>query len=92
LYLGDGLIVQGQPPQAATAVATSHDDAIWAWRMWDQLKAVKGWTDAQVSAAQAKVVGRGYALVGTAYDWPAYVAFSLEVLHQVVAGVGFEPT
>jgi hypothetical protein len=62
-------------------VATSHDDPIWAWRMWDQLKAVNGWTDAQVSAAQAKVVGRGYALIGTAYDWPAYVAFSLEVLH-----------
>ena len=81
LYLGNGLIVQGQPPQAGTAAAASHDDAIWAWRMWDQLKAVNGWTDAQVSAAQAKVVGRGYALVGTAYDWPAYVAFSLEVLH-----------
>ena len=49
--------------------------------MWDQLKAVNGWTDAQVSAAQAKVVGRGYALVGTAYDSQAYVAFSLEVMH-----------
>jgi hypothetical protein len=81
LYLGNGLIVQGQPPQAATAAATSHHDAIWAWHMWDQLKAVNGWTDAQIKEAQAKVVGRGYALVGTAYDWPAYVGFSLEVLH-----------
>jgi hypothetical protein len=27
------------------------------------------------------VIGRGYALVGTAYDWTAYVAFSLQVLH-----------
>lgn len=49
--------------------------------MWDQLQAVNGWTAAQVPAAQAKVVGRGHALIGTAYDWPAYVAFSLEVLH-----------
>lgn len=38
LYVGNGLIVQGQPPEAGTAVAASHDDAIWAWRMWDQLK------------------------------------------------------
>lgn len=79
LYLGNGMLVQGQPPAAATAVADSHADAIWAWRMWDQLKA-GGWTDDQVKTAQDKIVARGYALVGTAYDYPAYIGFSLEVL------------
>lgn len=80
LYLGNGLIVQGQPPQAATAPADSHGDAIWAYRMWDQLRHVNGWTGDQVKAAQAKVVARGKALIGCAYDFEAYAAFALMVL------------
>lgn len=80
LYLGNGLIVQGQPPQAGTASAGSHGDAIWAYRMWDQLRHVNGWTEDQVKAAQAKVVQRGHGLVGCAYDWAAYAGFALEVL------------
>lgn len=80
LYLGDGLIVQGQPPAAATAPAGSHGDAIWAWQMWGKLQSDDGWTADQVSAAQAKVVARGHALIGCAYDFEAYAAFALMVL------------
>jgi hypothetical protein len=80
LYLGDGLIVQGQPPQAATAPAASHGDAIWAYRMWDQLRRDAGWTDARVREAQARVVQRGHGLIGCTYDWAAYAGFALEVL------------
>jgi hypothetical protein len=80
LYLGNGQIVSGQPTRAVVEPADSYSDAIWAWRMWDQLKAA-GWTAAMVLAAQAKVVARGRALIGTDYDWPAYAAFAAEVLH-----------
>ena len=79
LYLGNGTIVSGQPPRAVLEPATAYDDAIWAWRMWDQL-AGSGWNDARIAAGQARVTGRGRALVGESYDWPAYAAFSLEVL------------
>jgi hypothetical protein len=80
LYLGNGQIVQGQPPVAAIAPADSHGDAIWAFRMWDQLRRADGWTEEQVAAAQARVVARGHALIGCAYDFEAYAGFALEVL------------
>jgi hypothetical protein len=86
LYLGNGLIVQGQPPQAATAPADSHGDAIWAWQMWDKLQADDGWTADQVSSAQVKVVARGRQLIGCAYDFEAYAAFALMVLKWRSAG------
>ena len=38
LYLGNGQLVEGTPPVARVAPADSHADAIWAYRMWDQLK------------------------------------------------------
>jgi hypothetical protein len=85
LYLGGGLIVQGQPPQAATAPAASHGDAIWAWRMWDYLRE-NGWTADQAAAAQAKVVERGRQLIGCSYDFEAYGAFTLMVLKLRTAG------
>jgi hypothetical protein len=80
LYLGDGKIVQGTAPKADVIPADSYGDAIWAWRMWDQLVAVSHWTPAQVTAAQAKVVARGTAEIGTDYDWPAYAGFAAEIL------------
>lgn len=80
LHLGSGVIVQGQPPRAGTAAADVHPDAIWAWRMWDQLQA-GGWTAEQVAQAQAKVVLRARAEIGVRYDYPAYLGFELEVLH-----------
>ncbi len=79
LYLGGGQMVEGAPPEARIVPADKYGDAIWAWRQWDQLKAAS-WTDQEIRAAQDKVVGRGHALVGCAYDWPAYVGFALEVL------------
>lgn len=87
LYLGGNVIVQGQPQVAALAAANSHGDAEWAWRMWDQLKAEHGWSDARVAAAQGKVVARGHALVGVKYDWAAYAAFASEVLHLSQGGI-----
>jgi hypothetical protein len=80
LYLGHGLIVQGQPPVAATAPADSHGDAIWSYRMWDYLRETDGWTSTQVQEAQLKVVARGHALIGVSYDFEAYAAFSTMVL------------
>lgn len=79
--LGAGLLVQGQPPKAAIAPADSHDDAVWAWRMWDQLMAEAGWTAQQVAAAQAAVTARYRAEIGCDYDYPAYAGFAAEVLH-----------
>jgi hypothetical protein len=83
LYLGGGQMVEGAPPEARIVHADKYGDAIWAWRMWDQLKAGSPafWTDQEIRATQDKVVGRGHALVGCGYDWPAYAGFSLEILN-----------
>jgi hypothetical protein len=81
LYLGDGMMVEGAPPAARIVPADTYGDALWAWRMWDQLKAVNGWMDQRIAAAQLAVAGRGHALVGTAYDWPAYIGFTAEIIH-----------
>lgn len=81
LYLGGGLMVQGKPPKADIVPADTYQDAIWAWRMWDQLVAVDHWTLPQVTTSQTLVVARGHALDGTLYDWAAYPAFAAEVLH-----------
>jgi hypothetical protein len=80
LYLGNGQLIEGAPPVARLLPAGTYDDAIWAYRMWDQLESVNHWTGEQVKAAQDKVVARGHALAGCAYDWPAYAGFALEVL------------
>jgi hypothetical protein len=86
LYLGNGVIVQGQPPQAALAPADSHGDAIWAWRMWDWLREEQKWTAQQVMTSQANVAARGHQLVGVSYDFEAYAAFALMVLKLRTAG------
>jgi hypothetical protein len=81
LYLGGGQMVEGAPPEARIVHADKYGDAIWAWQMWDKLRAVSGWDAHAIAAAQLAVTGRGHALVGCGYDWPAYVGFSLEVLN-----------
>jgi len=78
VYVGGGIIVEGAPPVARLASAAHYGDAIWAWRMYDVLS--KEHSAPEIEAMKAKVVGRAHALVGTAYDWPAYIGFSLEVL------------
>jgi hypothetical protein len=82
LYLGDGKIVEGTSPKARVADWDEHLDAIWAWRMWDQLAAEygPGWTPTRIRLAQQKVAARGQLLVGDDYDWPAYLAFAAMVL------------
>ena len=85
LYLGGGKIISGQPERAVILPAGTFGDAIWAWRMWDQLKA-SGWTDAQVARGQQLVTARGQAEEGVEYDWAAYPAFAAEVLHLRTCG------
>lgn len=79
LYLGNGQMVEAAPPVARIVPATSYGDAIWAWQMWSKLSE-QGWPSIEIGHAQQMVVNRGHALVGTPYDWPAYVGFALEVL------------
>lgn len=79
LYLGEGKMVEGTSPKSRIVPADSHPDAIWAWRMWDQL-ATSGWPAAKEIAAVKAVVARGNALVGDSYDWAAYLAFTAMVL------------
>lgn len=80
LYLGNGQIVSGQPSKAVLEPADTYSDAIWAWRMWDQLQA-SGWGYTQVTGSQVTVAARGRAEVGTLYDFAAYAGFAAEVLH-----------
>jgi uncharacterized protein YycO len=68
VYIGDGQIVQAEPPHALVSPAASHPDAVWNVR--DEL------TDEQREA----IVARAHALVGCPYDFPAYIGFALEVL------------
>jgi len=91
-YIGGGQIVEGTAPCTRIAPAASHDDTIWFYKMWDQLSIdVTGWwspppkgqlPDKQmIQAAQLKMVARAHALVGTPYDYMAYMGFAMEVLH-----------
>jgi hypothetical protein len=81
LYLGNGKIVQGQPPRAVISPAESQPSALWAWKMWDQLQAVEGWTKEEVLTAQGLVVAYGKSQEDRLYDYGAYAGFALEVLH-----------
>lgn len=68
VYIGNGLIVEGWPPVARIAQADSHPDAVWNAR--------EALTDTQ----RMQIVARAHALVGTPYDYAAYIGFALEVL------------
>jgi hypothetical protein len=88
-YIGGGQIVEGTAPVTRIAPAASHDDTIWFYKMWDQLLTdPRGWqvppvngsiTPAMILNAQNRAVARAHALVGTPYDFPAYIGFGLEV-------------
>jgi len=68
VYIGDGQIIQAEPPHALVSPAASHPDAVW--NAHDEL------TDQQREA----IVARAHALVGCPYDYPAYIGFALELL------------
>jgi len=68
IFIGGGMIIEGAPPATRLAPAASHPDAIWN-------------TSETLTAAQrTMIVARAHALVGTPYDYAAYIGFALEVL------------
>lgn len=69
IYIGDGRIVEGTAPVAQITSVSDHPDAVW--------NLTENLTDTQ----RLQIVARAHALVGTHYDWPAYVGFALETLH-----------
>jgi hypothetical protein len=68
VYIGQGLIIEAAPPATRISPAASHPDAVW--------NTAEPLTDAQRQA----ITARARALLGTPYDYPAYVGFTLEVL------------
>lgn len=68
VYVGNGQIIEAAPPCARVASAASHTDAVWNVRY------------PLTQAQRGAIVARAHALVGTPYDYPAYVGFALEVL------------
>ena len=64
------------PPSTQISPANKYDDAIWAYKM--PLGSV---TLTAASVAQMKIIERAHALVGTPYDYPAYIGFALEILN-----------
>ncbi len=78
VYIGNGQIVEGEPPVAKVSPADSHPDAVW--NTHDPL------TDPQ----RDSIVARAHALVGCPYDYAAYVGFALEVL-KLANGTELDP-
>jgi uncharacterized protein YycO len=69
IYVGFGRIIEANPGVATISPATKYDDAIWAYKM------------PLASYQSERAVERAHAMVGTPYDWAAYVGFALEVLN-----------
>lgn len=68
IYVGNGQIVEGTAPRARLASASEYDDAVWAFNM------------PITPEQEVKAIDRAHALIGTSYDYPAYIGFALEVL------------
>jgi hypothetical protein len=78
IYVGNGMMVEGVPPRAQLVPAGKYDDAIWAYKM-------------PISPEQEVKAGdRAHALIGTDYDYPAYIGFALEVL-KLKSGQQLDP-
>ena len=78
IYIGNGQVVEAAPPAVRISPAASHPDAIWNVRC-------------PLTAAQRdRICARALALVGRAYDYPAYTGFALRVL-KVRAGAELDP-
>jgi hypothetical protein len=68
LYIGNGLIIEAAPPATRISPVGAHPDAVW--------NSEEPLTGAQRTA----ICNRAHALLGTPYDYPAYIGFALEVL------------
>src|SRR6266571_2427384 len=68
VLVSPGIIIEAAPPATRLAPAASHPAAIW--NLHEPL------TQAQRTA----IVARAHALLGTPYDYGAYIGFALEVL------------
>jgi len=78
VYAGNGMIIEAAPPATRLAPAASHPDAVW--NLAEQL------TRTQRQA----IVARAHALLGTPYDYPAYIGFAL-VLLKLTTGKELDP-
>lgn len=68
VYVGNGTIIEAAPPATRTGSVLAHADAVW--------NTEEPLTDEQ----RQKICDRAHALLGTPYDYPAYVGFALETL------------
>jgi hypothetical protein len=68
IYVGHGRVVEVAPPGVRIAPASAHPDALWNVRF------------PLTGAQRQKICARALALVGRAYDYPAYTGFALKVL------------
>lgn len=78
LHVGNGRIVEGTAPVAVITSADDHPDAVW--NIHEQL------TDQQRLA----IVARAHALIGTPYDYAAYIGFALETMN-IRSGAALDP-
>lgn len=69
VFIGNGQIIEAAPPATRIASVHSHPDAVW--------NTEEPKTDEQ----RGLVIARAHALLGTTYDYPAYIAFALMCLH-----------
>ena len=77
IYIGDGMIIEAAPPATRTAPAASHNDAVWD-------------LTEKTPAQRRDIVARAHALLGTPYDYPAYIGFALEAI-GIRTGKQLEP-
>ena len=78
VYIGNGQVVEAAPPVVRVSPVASHPDALWNVRC-------------PLTAAQRdRICARALALVGRAYDYPAYTGFALRVL-KVRDGAELDP-
>ena len=70
LYAGNRMIIEAVPPATRISPVEAHPDAVWNLNEPDFTPEIG-----------TKIVSRGHALLGTTYDYPAYIGFSLMCLH-----------
>jgi uncharacterized protein YycO len=78
VYVGNGQIIEAEPPCARVSAADSHPDAVWDVR------------EPLTSTQRDMIVARAHALVGCPYDYPAYIGFALELL-KITNGQELDP-